>query len=291
MSERRGLLVSGLLTLDRKFIVDSIPAAGDVSGIVKALDSTAPALGGVGFYIATAARKNIDEVTLLSWVCNKGARCFKTDLELARVHCVLHVSQLFRTPEVFIFSDRAGNTVCFVDRGSMIEVTPTREQLEIASKATVLCLAAQSPLVTRTLLETLSPEATVVWAVKGDHLAFPDELLVLLMRRANFILANRAEERALEGRISDLWHQALQLGTCVVSTHGSSGVVLYSGTSHQRRFPAAPVPVADSTGAGDTFAGGFCAAIARGESAETAVSTGMTSAEAFLRMKVDIHEE
>jgi ribokinase len=59
----------------------------------------------------------------------------------------------------------------------------------------------------------------------------------------------------------------------VVVTLGERGA-LWASVSGVREFPAYPVEAIDSTGAGDAFTAAFVAALARGESMESAIDEG-----------------
>ncbi|RWU21243.1 ribokinase [Pseudomonas alkylphenolica] len=101
----------------------------------------------------------------------------------------------------------------------------------------------------------------------------------------DYLIPNESEAQALTGQpVTDLTSaevaasQLRQLGANnVIITLGAQGALL-AGPQGMRHFAAPVVQPLDTTAAGDTFVGGFAAALARGESQEQAMAFGQRAA-------------
>lgn len=90
----------------------------------------------------------------------------------------------------------------------------------------------------------------------------------LAMERADYILGSAIDEIPMLANERDAELSARKLaenGAAVIARSGAQGADLYRGDS-RLHFPAFPVTVADTVGAGDTFDGAFIAAILSGKS-------------------------
>jgi ribokinase len=107
--------------------------------------------------------------------------------------------------------------------------------------------------------------------VPGELLRGLDPLLVN-EHEAAFLL----EAGSLGGQVMDAARELLRLGPkSAVVTAGAAGAAVADGVG-ARLLPAVPVPeVADTTGAGDAFAGALAAALAGGADLDAAVVAGL----------------
>lgn len=139
------------------------------------------------------------------------------------------------------------------------------------------------------------PLATVAWTLqRGRELGktvilnpapatgpLPQEWL----SHIDYLIPNESEAQALTGMpVHDLdsarraAEQLLQLGVArVIVTLGAQGAVFATANGSQH-YPAAPVTALDTTAAGDTFVGGFAAALARGLGEGDAIELGQRAA-------------
>ncbi|HSO47409.1 MAG TPA: ribokinase [Rhizobiaceae bacterium] len=98
------------------------------------------------------------------------------------------------------------------------------------------------------------------------------------------LIVNRVEASALFGRPCENRQNALEIAahargfSSLVITLGGDGVVLRSGTDAARHFPAYPVSVHSTHGAGDTFAGALAARLDAGDSVEAALPFAQAAA-------------
>lgn len=91
-----------------------------------------------------------------------------------------------------------------------------------------------------------------------------DDVLALLPGLSTFLVSEDELQRLFEGRSEDLWEMAEELTMygcpIIVIKRGSEGQLLYDSESNSKyQIPAYPARVADPTGAGDAFCGGFLA--------------------------------
>jgi ribokinase len=101
----------------------------------------------------------------------------------------------------------------------------------------------------------------------------------------DYLIPNESEASVLSGRPVDSVGSAdaaasallAQGARNVIITLGSQGA-LYSTRGHSQHFAAKPVQAVDTTAAGDTFVGGFAAALAQGKSAAEAIVFGQAAA-------------
>jgi ribokinase len=106
-----------------------------------------------------------------------------------------------------------------------------------------------------------------------------------LIASADFLVPNEVEAAMLTGVPVDSVQSATEaarrlrtLGAAnVIVTLGERGVVAVTAEGAQH-FPASPVQAVDTTAAGDTFIGGFCAALAAGRSVNEAIAFAQAAA-------------
>ncbi len=98
------------------------------------------------------------------------------------------------------------------------------------------------------------------------------------------LIVNRVEAAALFGRPCENRQDALEIAahaggfSSLVLTLGGDGVVLRKGANAARHYPAFPVAVHSTHGAGDMFAGALAARLDAGDSLETALPFAQAAA-------------
>jgi ribokinase len=106
-----------------------------------------------------------------------------------------------------------------------------------------------------------------------------------LVADADYLVANEIEAGMLSGIAVRSAEQAMEAGQAlrvqgaraVLVTLGEDGVVAVTSES-ARHYPARPVKAVDSTGAGDTFIGALCAALAWGRTLPDAIDFAQAAA-------------
>jgi ribokinase len=106
-----------------------------------------------------------------------------------------------------------------------------------------------------------------------------------LLACADFLVPNEIEAAAMTGLTVNSIEAAMEAGRrlrqagagTVLVTLGAQGVVAV-GSDGARHYPARQVEAVDTTGAGDTFIGGFCAALVRGRPLPVAIGFAQAAA-------------
>ncbi len=116
----------------------------------------------------------------------------------------------------------------------------------------------------------------IVWAMKGDPFAYPQDLLERLVEIATVAVMNQAEAEALcrlfgWSEIRELLHPPLEMLFVTLGTEGSR-VITSQGDSWVPAVP--PDQMVDPTGAGDGYLAGLLWALTQGLSPTQAAQAG-----------------
>jgi ribokinase len=184
---------------------------------------------------------------------------------------VIAVVDAPRSPAALMVHQPEGSTACLFDPalGGAERLTVAQETL--IGQATHFCISVGPPQVQGPILALCPPGARLYWAVKDDPNAFPPPLRQALAARADVVFCN-ATERALVG----------ETRAVVVETRGRRGLAVTAG-GNTTEIPVEPVEVRDTTGAGDSLAGGYIAAEMAGADPMAAARAGLEAATALLR--------
>ncbi len=138
-------------------------------------------------------------------------------------------------------------------------------------------LANIHPTLQLSVMEQCDPQSRFVVDTMNLWIETTPQELRYVLDRTNILLINESESQLLTGResLDDSAQELMDLGIdTVVIKCGSRGAKTYSST---KQFSVGVFPVkniADPTGAGDTFGGGFVSTLAQGQSLENAVING-----------------
>jgi ribokinase len=147
-----------------------------------------------------------------------------------------------------------------------LALTPVQEDLIAA--ADWVCITIGPPAAAEVVLETIGNQAKLAWVVKHDPRAMSLELAARIAERADLIFCSKAEASFLGDALGAAARD--RHGPVIIETHGGSGALIKSREG-ERFVAAVAMSVSDPTGAGDTFAGGVLAAIAKGDTDPTAI--------------------
>ncbi len=242
-----------------------------------------PRAGGCHYYAALPIARAGVRPSLVTWVGDDdfGALYRRQCLVEGIADDGMAVVANGTTPLCFLVYEDDGACACLIDFGMAGREAVTPEQEAILEAVDLICLTVAPPAATRRALELVRPEATLAWVTKNDPQSFPPDLRAAIARRSRYIFSNKRElawvEEALGGAPGE---------RIIIETNGASDVRIHRG-GHIVSIPVSPVDATDTTGAGDTLAGGTLAALAAGETdIIAAVRAGVAAAGDLLRQRL-----
>ena len=260
------VVVIGYASLDYPMELAEFHGADATSVVTARLGTHWPGIGGSA-YLAKAAYRAGAEVGVVSWVGSDAHGGTWTDaLSRLGVDCSAVAVTGTRSPSSYLFYTPSQGTVCVFDAGDChdTELSPLqRTQIRDAD----WCLIAVGPAAASQLvLEILPQDARLAWAVKQDVSAFPPDLIAALLARAALVSLSESEREFLTENGTGP-EQRCSPGSIIVETRGSRGVAFTRANSRGEvetgTIEVVPVVGADTTGAGDTFAGTLTALLAK----------------------------
>jgi ribokinase len=266
------LVVTGYASLDYAVGLAG-QAVADSTTLIASRDVTAwPRAGGCPTYIAAAAHHAGLQAVPVMWV-GRGheAKVFTTAVAALglSVQGIGHCAST-RSPTALMLHQADGSTICLYDPALDGAERLTDAQRALIGTASHLCISVGPPQLMAAILAACPSDARLYWAVKNDAVAFPLTLCARLSARADVIFHN-ASERGLiaPGR------------AILVETRGSAGVCV-TDAGKVTTLPVQPIAPRDTTGAGDSFAGGYIAAEMSGANPIEAARAGIAAAAALL---------
>ena len=210
-----------------------------------------PRVGGPPAFIASAmVRAGFADVVPVSWVGQD--RDSEAGVDIGGI------AQLpGRMPTSVLAYEPDGGCHCLFDPAITVPQRLDARQSALVAGADWVCLTVGPPEVTEQVLALIRPEAKLVWSVKVDERVMPGDLAARVAARADIAAWSRGEAefaaKAFAGSATDRPDRLL------IETRGGNGVILRAG-GEEARFPVRAIETSDTTGAGDTFLGGFLAA-------------------------------
>jgi ribokinase len=188
-----------------------------------------------------------------------------------------------RTPISILAYEPDGRCRCLYDPGLTAEADLDEGQRALLAAAKAICVTVGPTKATWEAIRLARPGAMLLWAVKADPRAVPPDLAAALAARADIVVFSQGEA-AFVAEASSMADRPARR-RIDIETRGRNGVA-FMRDGAQRVFPVAPVEAEDSTGAGDTFIGGFLAAWVKTADPEEAVRAGVAAAHALLVSRV-----
>ena len=274
------VVVTGYASLDYVVRLDRAPAPDETATVVSRPREW-PRLGGSPAYVASAlVAGGVVKARPITWVGDDDdGRQYRQALAQRSIDAEGVAARPGRTPVCILSYQPDGGCFCFYDPGLARPLALQPRQRELVAAADWICLTIGPPEATREILAAAQPGARLVWAVKADPKAMPDDLAAAVAARADIVAYSRREadfvERALSagrGAPANQWR---------LETRGADGVTLTRG-GRSETFAVDPIDAEDFTGAGDTFVGGFLASLITNGDAKTAVAAGVGAARDML---------
>lgn len=265
------IAVTGYASLDHVVILDGAVRPGVTTTILDRPTGAWPRLGGSPAFVATAlVRADAGTVVPVSWVGDDAAgQDYLQRLDEAGIAGDgIAIVAGARTPVAILAYDPQGGCACLYHPGLPKELALTAAQRAAITEADWVCLTIGPRAITDAVLDLIGPRTQLAWVVKNDPKAITPEQAARLAGRADVIFSSTAEAAFLAAAFGP----GRRAGQTHIETRGRQGAaVIRDGRT--TFVPAEAVAVTDPTGAGDTFAGGAIAALARGETDPTAVAT------------------
>lgn len=281
--------VIGYASSDRPVAVDSLPGPGTTAVVRERLGSPWPRLGGCGPQIAAGLAALGVETSCISWVGDDRAGSL---LEAQLIEAGARVDGLDRgaerTPESFLVYDREGSSLCFFDPGTPAVTGLSEVQHGLVAAADVVCLSVAPAAATRAALDAAADGARIVWSVKADPDAYPDELAAELLARCAVVWHSEQEAGFVGGRVPG---ERIGPETLVIETRGAAGASWHRG-GRAGSEPSSPLAVTDTTGAGDAFvAGSLAHLLDEPDDSAGAARAGIETSRALLEARARTEED
>ncbi|MCP4319366.1 MAG: carbohydrate kinase family protein [Hyphomicrobiales bacterium] len=275
-----GLAITGYASLDYP-----IGLAGQISGdrttLIDHRDPAAwPRIGGCPAYMAIAVTQLQQTVSPVSWVGSDAeSDVFVHDLRSAGAG-INGIARLEseRAPTAILAYQGDGTCACLFDPVFAGDEILTDNQRGLIASASHLCISVGPSHLTPEILACRNSNARLYWVVKNDAHCFTPEVCAELSAVADTIFCNRSE-RSLIGDVSP--------NTVILETRGSDGISVECN-GHTQRLAVEHLPARDTTGAGDTFAGGYVAAEMTGtDDPLAAAQSGLDAAQKMLKQRLE----
>ena len=274
------IVVTGYASLDYVVRLDSA-SEPDRTATILARAAEWPRLGGSPTYVAAAlVAGGARDAAPISWVGDdaEGAR-YRDGVEALGVRTNGMRVRPGRTPICILAYEPDGRCHCLYDPGLTAEADLDEGQRALIAAAKAVCVTVGPTKATWEAIRLARPDAMLLWAVKADPRAVPPDLAAALAARADIVVFSQGEAGFVAEASSTADRPARR--RIDIETRRRNGVA-FMRDGAASVFPVAPVEAEDSTGAGDTFVGGFLAAWMKTADPEEAVRAGVAAARALL---------
>ena len=265
------IAITGYASLDHVAILDGAPRAGRTTTILQRPQDGWPRLGGGPAFVAMAlAADGIDNAVPVSWIGDDAAGSAYRDQLAAKGVSGRGLDAVAgaRTPVSVLAYEPEGGCICLYDPGMPAGLTLSASQVELVGGADWVCVTIGPSAVNDAVLDAIGEATRLAWIVKHDPRAMSVAQAARFAARADLICFSHAEAGFVRQALAEAG--AARPGRVLIETRGGQGAgITRDGQSID--VSAEPLTVTDPTGAGDSFAGGVLAALAKGETDLAAV--------------------
>ena len=265
------IAITGYASLDHVAILDGAPQAGRTTTILQRPQDGWPRLGGGPAFVAMALTADgIDNAIPVSWIGDDEAgNAYRDQLAVRGVSGKgLDAIAGARTPVSVLAYDPDGGCICLYDPGMPAGLTLSTSQVELVGTADWVCVTIGPSAVNDAVLAAISETTHLAWIVKHDPRAMSVAQAARFAARADLICFSHAEGDFVRAALAEVGTG--RPGQVLIETRGGQGATI-TRDGQSIAVSAEPLSVTDPTGAGDSFAGGVLAALAKGETDLAAV--------------------
>ena len=280
--------VIGYAAIDYPAVLDGF-YAGDRTVMMRRPGDAFPRPGGCPLYVARPMAEKGIAVSIVTWVgADRHGRLFTSRAEQDGIGVEgIATIEPGSTPVAFMIYQRDGSCGCLFDPGMLGHESLREHQAALIATADLLCVTVGPPDVAAEALAMIGANCKVAWVMKNDPVSYPESLRVALASRVDYIFCNRQERAWVDGALAARGKSPAvsesEGGPTIIETAGG-GAVTVEGNHRPILVEVEPLCFYDSTGAGDTLAGGCLAAILAGETDPRAVAeSGIGAAATLLR--------
>lgn len=264
--------VVGYASLDHAARTGPFRGPGATTEVRQRLSEPWPSPGGITHFVSELARQRT-AVHAVTWVGrDRGGGEFLASLKRLGAGVEGVDRSAARSPTCHLYYPPGQATVVFFDPGDC-PTTLSAPQRAVVRAADWVCLSVAPADALQDVLDVLPPRSGLLWSVKADPLAVTDGLTRRLAERADIITYSHTEHDFLHNRCGLALTPAAKSNQLVIETLGADGARYWCAGS-AGKVACERLDVADTTGAGDTFAAAVLAATMHaGQRGRTAVST------------------
>ncbi len=273
----KNAITSGYASLDFAVGLDGHYKVGHTTIINDRSSQPWPHPGGCALYASIPIAAAGHRSQVLTWIGNDHhGEIYTKEATDRRVDTsAIAVVEGGATPVCMLIYEADGNCSCLFDPGFIGQEQLSATQQEAVRKTDLLCITVGPPQIGERLVERINVDATVAWVAKNDDLSFPTSLRKALGMRADYIFCNPTER----GTVNEALKGRNRPAPVIVATNGTNEVAIEQGGQPLGLLSVSSLKVINTTGAGDTLAGGTLAALLSGEIAMTvAVQKGIDAA-------------
>lgn len=274
------IIVIGSLNIDTTYKLPHIPKEGEtILATQKSVQR-----GGKGQNQAIQMARLGADVTMIGAVGNdEFGHSLIEGLKVENIDPAHMIEKVGSTGTASIYLDQAGknNIVVFPGANFMIDEKDIEARADIIKSADIIVLQNEIPknIIEKVLEMTEGTDVISVYNPAPAIRDFDSDYL----KYVDYYMPNETELEIITGKtldennLEELAQDCLNMGVKnLIVTLGEKGSIYLNGEKTYKQ-DAKKVKVLDTTGAGDSYIGGFVAALARGESVEEAMEYGTRS--------------